>query len=456
MINVAKTEYYVVRRGSTSLTNEVVLSGLSYEAVGLLMTELSLRPGTPLGYREMVGRGAGRQRILNAHKELEAAGFRHRFLLRTAGGELKTTVVVTDTSMPSVDVLDEIALPSGSHLVKIETDSNPVMPRYEGKKYTDNSRHISRSHRATETGARSEQAESEGAEAAGPKEQVTGKTAGGTVVPETVARSTGAGRSPNTLRVMDSPPSPQPPTESGASGTAAPSGAEPAGSAGEGSSLQWTNRLAAISLALIGQGRLPEGVTDDELAHVRALQAEMATQEDTGGTGIFASDEDVITPVESSRDSAAEADAQLELARQVLPAPMQAMGPTHLAKVGGELAKRLEAGWLPDQITAILASRQLPSQVRNLVALVLARLRDDVPVDQPPPAGTDWSAEPSDSPSSQRWSHTLADGRVVTRKDLDCGLLAIDFNHARQSGDWAGDDRMAFAVAVGIERYLTS
>lgn len=243
-----------------------------------------------------------------------------------------------------------------------------------------------------------------------------------------------------------------PPTPQVAEGTAAPSGAEPAGSAGEGSSLQWTDRLAAISLALIGQGRLPEGVTDDELAQVRALQA-AASDENADGVGFSVSDEDVITPVESSGNvAAAEADAQLELARQVLPAPMQAMGPTHLAKVGGELAKRLEAGWLPDQITAILASRQLPSQVRNLVALVLARLRDDVPVDQPPPAGTDWSA----GPSSQRWSRTLADGRVVTRKDLDCGLLAIDFNHARQSGDWAGDDRMAFAVAVGIERYLTS
>ncbi|WP_048588648.1 hypothetical protein [Corynebacterium pseudotuberculosis] len=46
------------------------------------------------------------------------------------------------------------------------------------------------------------------------------------------------------------------------------------------------------------------------------------------------------------------------------------------------LPDALASGWLLEQITAILASLQLPSEVRNRIALVLARLFDDVPVNQ--------------------------------------------------------------------------
>ena len=76
------SEYYLVKRGSTSLQNKVIQSGLSSDAVFLLLFQLSLPPGTPLGYRSALNRGLGRNRILNGFKELSAAGFRHQYKVR--------------------------------------------------------------------------------------------------------------------------------------------------------------------------------------------------------------------------------------------------------------------------------------------------------------------------------------------------------------------------------------
>ena len=144
-------EYYLVKRGSTSLQNKVIQSGLSSDAVFLLLFQLSLPPGTPLGYRSALNRGLGRERILNGFKELSAAGFRHQYKVRTATGILKTITVVTDVSMKSKDVLKEIQLPKGHYVFSIETDYDdpklppPVRPKVEGS-----GRQIRRSHRAPE------------------------------------------------------------------------------------------------------------------------------------------------------------------------------------------------------------------------------------------------------------------------------------------------------------------
>lgn len=194
------SEFFVVRRGSTSLGNRIILSGLSYEAIGLLMTELTLRPGTPLGYREMEGRGAGRRRIQSAHAELEAAGLRHRFLVRSSGGVLRTVTVVTDEPMTGEEALAEIQL-ADCYLVQIQSEATGALPTWDRKSVDGNGRHLRSSHRATENGARCEQ----------------GKQKPQTVRPVTDARSTaprsdGAGLRPNTLRVINSTP-PQTPTE---------------------------------------------------------------------------------------------------------------------------------------------------------------------------------------------------------------------------------------------------
>ncbi|WP_421629509.1 hypothetical protein [Corynebacterium pseudogenitalium] len=146
-------------------------------------------------------------------------------------------------------------------------------------------------------------------------------------------------------------------------------------------------------------------MTNEELQAVRELEAQQHAHAAEASPEAAS---DVITPVEAetpSTDHAASESAVLgqeaptaergeaaglsqaelvTLAREVLPAPMQAMGPQHLARIGHAIDQRLHAGWSKGDITLILAMRQLPSNVRNLTGLVMARLRDDVPLDQPP------------------------------------------------------------------------
>lgn len=273
--------------------------------------------------------------------------------------------------------------------------------------------------------------------------------------------------------------------------TAGPSVAEPSGSGGaEGDPyavLGESDRLRQIALALDGRAMLPESVTVEELAEVRQLLARSEEIASERPLSDDSSSSDVITPAEVKNPSEAtlependaagapagpqngdtpesepvsqaepqQSQAELvALARAVLPGPMQALGAKNLAKLGDQIACRLEAGWTREQITQVLASRQLPSEIRNLVGLVMARLRDDAPVDDPPASSA--AFQPAGAASSGRWSHTLADGRVITRADLDCGLLAVDYNAARSTGRWHSDDRMAFALSRGIEHYLST
>lgn len=205
-------------------------------------------------------------------------------------------------------------------------------------------------------------------------------------------------------------PSPQPPVRKKRDRrSSAPSTGEPSGSRGGEETLhEWTDRLRTISLALIGEAVLPDGVTNEELQAVRELEAQhrahalealpeaasdviTPVEAETASTDDVASESTVLgqeTPAAERGKATGAADlSQAELvtlAREVLPAPMQAMGPQHLARIGHAIDQRLHAGWSKDDVTLILAMRQLPSNVRNLTALVMARLRDDVPLDQPP------------------------------------------------------------------------
>ena len=74
-----------------------------------------------------------------------------------------------------------------------------------------------------------------------------------------------------------------------------------------------------------------------------------------------------------------------ELIRDVLPEPMQALPAGDVARVASAIRERIDAGWRKRRIRDTLAARALPPQVRTLSGLVLARLRDDVPVDGAPP-----------------------------------------------------------------------
>ena len=164
---------------------------------------------------------------------------------------------------------------------------------------------------------------------------------------------------------------------------------------------------------------------------------------------------DVITPPEATpvaggevRSAPSLSPADIDLVREVLPEAMQAIPLRDYPKIAAAIRQRLDAGWSRKHITATLAARCLPDRVRHLTALVMGRFRDDLPVDVPPPvSGAGGVAE---------WSHTLPDGRVITRRNIDFGLLAVDFRAAQRSGDPRATrgDRLRFAVEQGIEKYI--
>ena len=437
-------EYYLVKRGSTSLQNKVIQSGLSSDAVFLLLFQLSLPPGTPLGYRSALNRGMGRDRILNGFKELSAAGFRHQYKVRTATGILKTITAVTDVSMKSRDVLKkEIQLPKGYYVFSIVTDYDdpklppPVRPKVEGS-----GRQIRRSHRAPETRTRSEQAKSEPGSGGDAKPLDNHKPAGRTACRKTGTRSASAGRSPNTLRVKDnnhpSPQTPQvpsapPPAPRGEEGPASPSGVPPVGGT-RGDNFSPENMLSdATGLAGPVAGA-PAGVPAGGVAvKTRPVQAALSTQ------------------VEDST-----------LVAEVLPAAMQAIPTRSHAQVANAIRQRLDAGWRRGQITRVLGSRALPSHVIDLTRLVMARFRDDLSLDYPPPVIVERdpaalatpTAVPA-TPARKPWRWTLPNGHLVTVRDLDMGRVSTDYYAAQNAGDpRAYGSKFDFLEAVGAVEYL--
>lgn len=437
-------EYYLVKRGSTSLQNKVIQSGLSSDAVFLLLFQLSLPPGTPLGYRSALNRGLGRDRILNGFKELSAAGFRHQYKVRTATGILKTITAVTDVSMKSRDVLKEIPLPKGHYVFSIVTDYDdpklppPVRPKVEGS-----GRQIRRSHRAPETRTRSDQAKSEPGSGGDAKPLDNHKPAGRTACRKTGTRSASAGRSPNTLRVKDnnhpSPQTPQvpsapPPAPRGEEGPASPSGVPPVGGTREDNFSPENMLSDATGLAGPVAGA-PAGEPAGGVAvKTRPVQAALATQ---------------------AEDST--------LVAEVLPAGMQAIPTRSHAQVANAIRQRLDAGWRRGQITRVLGSRALPSHVIDLTRLVMARFRDDLSLDYPPPVIVERDpaalATPASSmpvmPARKPWRWTLPNGHLVTVRDLDMGQVSIDYLKAQDAGDpRAYRSKFDFLEAVGAVEYL--
>lgn len=436
-------EYYLVKRGSTSLQNKVIQSGLSSDAVFLLLFQLSLPPGTPLGYRSALNRGMGRDRILNGFKELSAAGFRHQYKVRTATGILKTITAVTDVSMKSRDVLKEIRLPKGHYVFSIVTDYDdpklppPVRPKVEGS-----GRQIRRSHRAPETRTRSEQAKSEPGSGGDAKPLDNHKPAGRTACRKTGTRSASAGRSPNTLRVKDnnhpSPQTPQvpsapPPAPRGEEGPASPSGVPPVG-------------------GTRGDNFSPENMLSDATG-LAGPMAGAPAGEPAGGVAVKTRPVAVATATQVEDST---------LVAEVLPAAMQAIPTRSHAQVANAIRQRLDAGWRREQITCVLGSRALPSHVIDLTRLVMARFRDDLSLDYPPPviverdpaalaAPTAMPAMPARKP----WRWTLPNGHLVTVRDLDMGRVSTDYYAAQDAGDpRAYRSKFDFLEAVGATEYL--
>ncbi|AGG66176.1 helix-turn-helix domain-containing protein [Corynebacterium callunae] len=134
-----------------------------------------------------------------------------------------------------------------------------------------------------------------------------------------------------------------------------------------------------------------------------------------------------------------------ELVGQVLPRSMRAIPPRQLPRIASMIRERLDAGWTIETLHAALEARSLPSEVRNLSALVIARFRDDIPVNGAPPIE-------DQAPPAQEL--VRADGSPVKHYDLDWGLIAMDHKQARESGTTSAATRRQFVLESGVERYL--
>ncbi|OFJ57323.1 hypothetical protein HMPREF2857_10690 [Corynebacterium sp. HMSC076C10] len=263
------------------------------------------------------------------------------------------------------------------------------------------------------------------------------------------------------LTTTPSPPSP--PVDAAAEpreqGSAEPHSGEPGGSSGRGSAPDAHAGAVDAPAGDVHDGR---GETFDR--HRSALSASESVQrsaERVNPEKAPQSPENVHEGAESaisepmpgyenhndviSEDSALVAD--------VLPEEMQAVPLREYPRIAAAIRDRLDAGWSREQMHRVLASRELPGHVRHLTALVMARFRDDLPVDNPPV----WNVSVPDQRGHRPWSKLLASGRVVEARDLDMGQVAIDHHAAKAAGlDYAQGSRWAFLDAVDVTGYLTS
>lgn len=102
------SEFFVVRRSSTALSNRVIHDKeLSFPALGLLMASLSLPPNAPSGYRAFLGRGMGEKAVRSALKELEEHDYRFRFRVRREG-KIRDVTLVSDAPITVGEAQSEV------------------------------------------------------------------------------------------------------------------------------------------------------------------------------------------------------------------------------------------------------------------------------------------------------------------------------------------------------------
>lgn len=262
-----------------------------------------------------------------------------------------------------------------------------------------------------------------------------------------------------------SPPTAEPGGEDsgvGQPGSAQPRSGEPDGST-EAGSISPAECSAPEATAPVGAGAPAEG--EPPVRHRSALSApqsaQSASSESMSRFALGTSQNGVEVPNLGMSGSSREIqnhngvmseDAQL--LSEVLPEAMQAIPGRDRSRVVQAIRARLDSGWSREQMHYMLATRELPSHVRHMTALVMARFRDDMPVDEPPSWSVDCDSEAQ--PQVKRWELTLPSGEVVTAKDLDMGQVAIDWHAAKAAGvPHAQGTRWSFLDAVDIRPYLT-
>lgn len=112
------------RRGTTALPNNTVHdSRLSYAALGLLTVMLSRPSNATAGYRDLMGRGLGKEATLRALRELNQAGYRHQLRVSMGRGQIATHTVISEDPMDpeeARDWLETVALRAAESRARID------------------------------------------------------------------------------------------------------------------------------------------------------------------------------------------------------------------------------------------------------------------------------------------------------------------------------------------------
>lgn len=112
-------KYFTVKAGGTYLANRVALD-LDVVPLGLLMRMLAMHPSQPKSARALAdtGVGIGRTQIQNGLAELEAKGFRYRFLAQSAEGRLMTIVLTMEEPCQPEDALEAVPVKLQERIVR--------------------------------------------------------------------------------------------------------------------------------------------------------------------------------------------------------------------------------------------------------------------------------------------------------------------------------------------------
>ena len=411
------SDYFVVRRGATALPNGTVWDErIGFAALGILVRALATPPGAHLGYRAFSGRGMGEKAVRSAMRELEAAGYRHRFPVRGDGGRLRTVTVFSDVAISEEEALAEYvsaedrARVVGRRRPDDDPDDGPDGegcggagggpsgpgpaptpgpgggagadggdPRGGSPQTSYPQDHGPASHRAAPPAARWPEPRNDGENS---ESTVRRSTAARSTAPRSTAPRSTVPRSRTALSLRDtnSSSSSLRSEEGGTVNQTGPDRTEWAGTARAGAGAADRVRSGSVRSGEEHRGSAEGGAG-------RARPPRTASAAPSGGDGpgntIRRSSK---TPGTAERAPGVSGDglgpeiASDRLSRllgECLPEPMRAMDAAGARAVGALLEARLAAGWRPDQIRAAMGGR-LPEDVGRMSSLVAARLRINV------------------------------------------------------------------------------
>lgn len=431
------SEYFVVRRGATALRNETVWDErISFGALGILARALATRPGAHLGYRAFTGRGMGEKAVRAALRELEEAGYRHRFTVRADGGRLRTVTVFSDVPISREEALAGVEAEDRARMVGVDAPAQDPEEFEQGS--NSNPQDLDPSgHRAADAAARLENRQDHGEKSDVTVPRFT--VARSTGARSTVARST-APRSSAALSLRDTNTSSLRsevlPDQTGPDPTAEPETARVGVDAGRVRSGPVARGDELDGQATPARGSEGDGASSSGGPARRGTPADSTFRRSSGGGSGVKSQCGRAVPAVSEADRL--------LVAECLPESMRALDAAGMRRVVGLLEERVEAGWSPAQIRSVM-DQPLPPRVGRLASLVAKRLELNVdPMAAPLRAGSlERLSERERHERSRRRSEELAGGAVRRGGDPLMGRALAQVRREAPSAGRAEQARLA-------------